>query len=135
MGFGGAKHQDKKLKLLLVGAAILIVLLAILAGFLFWRYNDGKKNDDSEAKSRNIISQVEELFMLPKGEEPTVAEIQDLDKLKGQEFFASAKNGDYVLIYTKARVAFLYRESEGKLVNVGPIKTEDNAADQTQTGE
>src|SRR5687768_12723473 len=130
MDFGGAKRQDKRLKLLLIGAGALIVLLAVLAGFLFWQYNGSKKENDTEAKSKNIITQVDELFVLPKGEEPTVAEIQDLDKLKGQEFFVNAKNGDYVLIYTKAKVAFLYRESEGKLVNVGPIKTEDNAADQ-----
>jgi len=128
MNFGGAAHQDKKLKLLLAGAGIVIIVLAALAGFLFWKSTS--KDEDSQAKSERIISQVDNLFILPQSETPTVAEIQDLEKLKGQEFFADAKNGDYVLVYTKAKVAFLYRESEGKLVNVGPIKTENDAANQ-----
>jgi hypothetical protein len=130
MDFGGGKSQDKKFKLLLVGAGVLIVVLALVAGILFWKYTRAT-DDTGEAKSKEVIAQVEEIFILPKGEKPTVATVQDLDKLKGQEFFADAKNGDYVLVYTDAQVAFLYRESEGKLVNVGPIKTENDATGQT----
>lgn len=131
VSFGGAGRQDKKLRILLVAAGVLIIVLAALAGFLFWKYH-GSNQEDDQSKSNRIISQVGELFILPKGETPTVAAIQDLSKLKGQEFFSDAKNGDYVLIYSQAKVAFLYREPEGKLVNVGPIKTENNAANQTQ---
>lgn len=134
MDFRGAKHQSKKLYLLLAGAAILVILLVLLAAFLFWQINASKKDSD-EARSERIISQVDDLFMLPQGEAPTVAEVQDLSKLKGQDFFANAKNGDFLLVYSKAKVAFLYRESEDKLVNVGPIKTENNAANQTSATE
>jgi hypothetical protein len=134
MNFGGAlrqeSRQDKRLRLLLVGAGIVIISLAALAGFLFWKAQDSTEEGDNQAKSEHIIQRVGELFILPKEETPTVAEIQDLKKLEGQEFFSEAEDGDYVLIYSQAKVAFLYRESEDKLVNVGPIRTENDAAKQ-----
>ena len=41
--------------------------------------------------------------------------------MKGQTFFVQARNGDKVLIYSKAQEAILYDPVANKIVSVGPI--------------
>ena len=50
-----------------------------------------------------------------------MATVSDLEKLKDQPFFAKAKIGDKVLIYTDAKKAILYDPVNDKIVEVAPI--------------
>lgn len=68
-----------------------------------------------------LISQIGKLIVLPSGEQPTIATVSDVGKLKGQQFFAHARNGDKVLIYSKAQEAILFDPVADKIVEVGPI--------------
>ena len=68
-----------------------------------------------------LIETVGKLIVLPVGEEPTIATVSDPTKLKDQPFFANAKEGDKVLIYQKAKQAYLYSVSQNKLIDVAPI--------------
>ena len=70
---------------------------------------------------QTIISKVSKLILLPTGENPTVMTVTDKEKLSGQEFFTNAKNGDRVLIYEKAKKAFLYDPIADKIIEVGPV--------------
>jgi len=47
--------------------------------------------------------------------------VSDISKLQGQAFFASAKNGDKVLIYSKAKQAILYDPLANKIVKVSSL--------------
>jgi hypothetical protein len=59
----------------------------------------------------------------------------DTSKLKGQAFFANAKNGDRVLVFTKAQEAVLYRPSTNIIITVGPLTMPTSATPSaTQTG-
>ena len=60
-------------------------------------------------------------MVLPQNEEPTTATVSDTAKLKDQPFFKNAKNGDVVLIYTKAQIAILYDRKIDKIIAVAPI--------------
>jgi len=71
--------------------------------------------------SVETIAAVGKLIMLPEGEEPTVATISDIEKLKDQAFFTHAQNGDKVLIYTTAKKAILYRAETNKIIDVAPV--------------
>ena len=127
----------KKKKLVIFGVVTLvIVLLAGAAGFFYWKYTDLRANPDSvnQETTQRLITKVGGLYELPD-EEPTVAQISDKEKLKDQPFFKSAQNGDYLLIYTNAKLAVLYREEANKLVNVGPIAISDEDADGTEPAE
>jgi hypothetical protein len=115
-------------KALMIGAAVLIVVLAAVSGFLFWKYMGAKNDSGSEVtseESQRVIERVSELYVLPENEEPTVAQVKDKTQLADQPFFDVAKDGDYVLIYQKAKTALLYRESVNKLVKVGPVNFEN----------
>ena len=68
-----------------------------------------------------IIRKVSKLMALPNDEEPTLAMVRDVTSLKEQSFFKNAKNGDFVLMYAKARRAILYDAIGNKIIEVAPI--------------
>lgn len=74
-----------------------------------------------EQEVASVVAEVGQLIVLPEGETPVVAEVADIEALKGQEFFAKAATGDKVLIYTQALKAILYRPSTKKIIEVAPV--------------
>ncbi len=68
-----------------------------------------------------LVARVGRLIVLPEGEMPTVATVNDPEKLKDQPFFANAKAGFKVLIYTNAKKAILYDPVGDKIVEVAPV--------------
>lgn len=109
-------------KIIIAVIAAVIVILALIAGYFFWQYTNLKANPDAAAQetTQRLVNKVSKLYALPE-EKPTVAQINDKEKLKEQPFFKSAENGDYLLIFTNTKLAVLYREKDNKLINVGPI--------------
>jgi hypothetical protein len=104
-----------------VGGIVAVLVLAI--GILGWKYYELKKDPSagSKAASAKVLKQVGKLYELPTDEEPTIAKIQDRNKLADQAFYSNARNGDYVLVYSKNKLAIIYREKTQRLVNVGPV--------------
>lgn len=104
---------------------LVILLLASLgaAGYLFNQVRILKQNPEKQAQedTAKLIEAVGKLIVLPEGETPTVATVNDPEKLKDQPFFANAKAGDKVLIYTNAKKAILYSPTENKIVEVAPL--------------
>lgn len=77
---------------------------------------------------------------LPKEEEPVSATVSDSTKLQSQEFFQEAKNGDKILMYKKAKKAYLYRPATDEVIAIAPLEFRDTAgasttAEDTQTPE
>jgi len=119
----GEKPKGKLSKVLLVVAVVVILALAGAAVYFFIQYQGIKKNPNqvAQAQVNKIVKEVGKLITFPNDETPTLATVQDKDKLKDQPFFANVKNGDVILIYTKAKKAIVFREKEDKIINVGPI--------------
>jgi hypothetical protein len=120
-----------KLPYLAVFAAALVVIG--IAGFVIFRkYRENqallKPQDGTQVDVQKTIAEVGKVIILPQGEVPTVATVSDISKLKDQQFFSNALNGDRVLIYQNARKAFLYRPSEKKIVEVAPVNVAPTAA-------
>lgn len=117
---------------------LVIALVAALAigGYYFLQYQKSRellKNpaQAGQMETKKLIERVGKLVELPTDEEPTIATVSDITKLKSQSFFQHAANGDKVLIYQKAKKAILYRPSTNKLVEFGPINigsAEQNSA-------
>ncbi len=82
-----------------------------------------------QAQVKELIANVGKLIILPTGEEPVIATINDAAALiKDQVFYKGAKNGDVVLVYQKASKAIVYSPDRNVIVNVGPIFLQDQQA-------
>lgn len=121
-------HKRSKRGLGLVLLTLVVLILVAVSAFLAWKYNDARKevkrlqNPQVAVKreSDELNGKVGQLIDLPK-EQPTIATVSDVSKLKGQAFFAKAENGDKVLIFPNARRAVLYRPSTNKVIEYAPI--------------
>jgi hypothetical protein len=114
-----------KLKIVIIAMAVLIgCVLATITVLLYKQVQDLRSNPDQVVveKANQLKDKVSKIIQLPD-ETPTIAEVktEDLDKLKTQEFFRDIKNGDKILIFSKAQKAVVYRESENRVINSGPI--------------
>lgn len=81
--------------------------------------NNPEQLAQNEVKS--LTAKLGKLIELPTDEEPNVATVLDQEKLKDQPFFAKAVNGDKIVIYSKKKIAILYREGENKIIEVAPL--------------
>lgn len=116
----------------------MVVLLLLVIGlgvsnFLMYRkYQDLQTNPQKAAQETvdELLAEVSRLMVLPVGETPTVATVTDPEKLKDQPFFAKAKAGDKVIIYTNARKAIIYSPAEKKIIEVAPVTIGNNQTTQ-----
>lgn len=81
----------------------------------------GKGAEAIQAEVDATVLKVGKLITLPSDEKPTVATVTDASKVKDQQFFRNAENGDIVLIYTKAQKAILFRPEKNIIVEVGAV--------------
>lgn len=105
---------------------VLIGAVILSSGTAVYFYNqylelEQDPNKVSQEEITKLIAQVGKLIVLPEGETPTLATVADPLKLKGQAFFANAKKGDKVLIYTNAKKAILYNPGLNKIIEVVSI--------------
>lgn len=117
----------------------LAVVGLIGAGYYYYQYHRALQlssttnlQKSAQAEVKQLVSQVGKLMDLPQGEDPTVATITDISKLKDQPFFAQAQNGDKVLIYTNSKKAILFDPKADKIIDVAPVNIGSSSAQPTQ---
>ena len=103
-----------------------IALLIIVVGAGTYFYTKANSDPQKIAKKEldKAIYDIGKLIVLPEGETPTLATVSDPEKLKDQPFFANAKKGYKVLIYTNAKKAIIYDPVANKIIDIAPINTE-----------
>lgn len=89
---------------------------------------DFKTNPDlaAQAEVDEYVEEVGKLYALPSDEKPSVATVNDKEKLEDQPFFENAENGDVTLIYADSKLALLYRPSTKQIVNVSSVTIEQD---------
>ena len=113
---------------------VVAVVIVVLAVFFFVRSSrevknlrvqleDLKKNPQkvSQEEAKILTDEVGKLMVLPDGEQPSVATVEDIEKLKELPFFSKAANGDKTLVYVNSRKAILYRPAEKKIIEVATL--------------
>ncbi len=139
-----ASHPTSKAKASFYKVLVfcIVVLMAVLAGGMAWQnyklknslsslenklksaQSESSKSNEVKAVStanKELLVAVGKLMVLPDNEEPTIATVADLEKLKDQPFFVNAKLGDKVLIFATAKKAVLYRPDENKIIELAPL--------------
>jgi hypothetical protein len=106
---------------------LVVLVLASLPAIYFYNKNRQTQKRLSDPNTANqevineVVKKVSRHILLPTGEQPTLASVSDVAKVKDQPFFANAQNDDKVLVYTQARKAYLYRPSKDIIVEVAPL--------------
>jgi hypothetical protein len=107
-----------------IGVLVIVALASAGSGYYFYhRYQELQQNPQAVAEKDNaaLVAELSKLIVLPTDEQPTIATVADPSKLKDQLFFANAKTGDRVIIYTNARKAILYDPVAKQIIEVAPI--------------
>lgn len=82
----------------------------------------------AKIEADKLVKTVGKLIDLPTDQEPVVGTVNDAGSLaKQQKFFVNSQNGDKVLIYQDK--AIIYRPSDNKLINVGPVYIDSTSTD------
>ncbi len=111
-----------KQKIIAIVIGVVCVGLVVTSWYFYSQWK--KAVNVSADNTQEVLSVAEEIgrhIQLPQDETPTLATVSDKEKLKDQQFFAAAENGDKVLIYSNARKAILYRPSIDRIIEVAPI--------------
>lgn len=128
------ERKDKKkifTKYVIPGLGLIAILSIVFAGSLYVAQGfPSLFGSDTETQSgtttdpreiEKLVNKVSDLILLPPGESPEVATVNDLSQVRSQDFFRNAQVGDKVLIYAAARKAYLYRPDSHKLIEVGIV--------------
>lgn len=118
--------------------AVLALLVALSGGVAYYFFSRTSALSDPQAlalkEAQLLTEEVGKLISLPEGETPTVATVTDPERLRDQEFFARAKAGDKVLLYSNARKAYLYDPVAKKLIEVAPLNIGQAEASTSDAG-
>ena len=119
------KKKGSKKPFLYLWLSLTVVLLGT-TGYFYYQYQKLIKSSVGiqvavQEEAKKLATDIGRLMLLPKDENPTVATVTDIDKLKNQQFFKDAANGNKVLIYPNAKLAIIYDPKTNLIINVGPI--------------
>lgn len=119
---GGDPKRNNRFPSLKFVYLLLLVGSVSAAGFFYWKYRTIVDNPQAVAQEevQKVTALLGKLMLLPE-ETPTIATVSDKEKLPEQPFFLNAQNGDRVLVYSQAKKAILYRESENRIIEVMPL--------------
>ena len=110
---------------------ILLALIGSVAALGYFYYQtrqevrrlSGIAGFDELAKREveKVVEALGKLAVLPD-EEPVLTTVTDKDALRKQsDFYKNAENGDKIIVYPNAKVAYIYSPAINKIVNVGPF--------------
>jgi hypothetical protein len=105
-------------------SAVIVVVAVIIIGsvVLVVHHNDSSSTGpSSQSQITKTVDEVNKLMLLPTGEQPTLAIVNDASKYDNTSFFKNAADGDRLLIYAQAREAILYRPSINKIIAVAQL--------------
>ncbi len=112
-------------KYILILGTVILLIAAAAPSVYFYRQYQTLQTQVTRTETKDdvgaLTARVGKHILLPTGETPTVMTVTDKEKLSGQLFFANSKNGDKVLVYEKAKKAFLYDPVADIVIEVGPI--------------
>ncbi len=112
---------------------ILSLVVILIGGGAFFIYNSTKTEITVEEEARLEALQVKtglsKHLVLPEGDEPDIRKIKQ--KLE-DPFFANAEIGDYLIIFYKSRIAYIYSPERDIITNAGVVFVNPQQATSTK---
>lgn len=135
------KRKSKRIRTLYIVCALLAILLVGGGAYGYSQYQKLKNEnarlsnpeESAKAEKDKVKKQVEKLVDTPKDEEPIIATVTDVDKLKSQPFYANAQNNDKALFYEKSKRAILYRPATNKIINTSTLEIKNTPTNPAKT--
>jgi hypothetical protein len=106
---------------------VVVFLLLVIATTCMVAIKRGKEHVDSSGNATiakeqlALVGEIGEFLVLPTEETPTIATVTDKSKLKGQQVFTDAKDGDVLLAYPIAKKLILYRAEQKLIIAIASI--------------
>ncbi len=123
---------------------ILVFLLVVVGSLTEYFYENDVVYENPNLIAESQVSvyteKIGRLVFLPKDEIPSVATVSEPELLNNQIFFAEAKKGYIVLIYSNAKKAILYDPIADKIiamasVNIGDVEQSAEMLPDLQPGQ
>lgn len=111
-------RNNSKIRIFLLILFLVSVMLNLFALLKFISFSSQENlNADVEISTLEKLSKI---ILLPE-EVPTIAEIQDVEKLKNSnaEFYKNARSGDKLILFSEK--AIIFREEESLIINVALV--------------
>ena len=112
---------------------ILSSLVTLIAIGVFFVYSSTKTEMSIEEQAKkeafDVKKGLSKHLVLPEGEEPDIRKIKQ--KLE-DPFFANAAIGDYLIIFYKSRIAYIYSPSRDIITNAGVVFVNPQQATSTK---
>ena len=117
-----------KRKFINIVMSVIVFTSLGFGGYFYYQFRTLKNNPNVQVQkdTQDLLAKVARIYLIPTGEEPTIATVSDPIALKNQSFFTQSQKGDKVLIFTKAGRAVLYRPSMDKIIEAIPINNSKN---------
>lgn len=117
--------KNNLIPLLILGSLLGVGLSAYL-GYQYYQTNQflrviSTKQVLNKEEMKGLVEEIGKIVKLPPREDPSVATVTDVNRLKDQPFFAESKNGDRVLVYVNSQKVILYDPMSKKVVNMSPL--------------
>lgn len=122
--------EEYDLRKIAVFVTFILIFIAAVSGvtvgfYYYSKYQSAitlpSNTETATREAETLVAKIGKLIHLPDNEEPVVATVSDMEKLKDKPFFKDAKVGDKVLLYTKNKRAVLYDVQNNKIIEVGPL--------------
>ncbi len=116
-------RKNNTKRIIMVVNVLLIVGLAGYAGFLYFENRDlnDQLTQTAEQKRDRLIDEINDVFDLPD-ETPEVVIVTDPEQFKSEyTTFDNVQEGDHLLVFRKARLGVLYRQSEKRVVKTTTV--------------
>ena len=120
---GAIKLLPQNARIKNIALVFVVVGLAGTAIYFQQQYSGLRDNPNKiiQAETEALLADIGKLMVLPEGEEPVVATVNDPEQLADQNFFNNAKIGDKVIIYAQNGKAILYDPVAKKIIDISPI--------------
>lgn len=117
------KRRNNLKRVLMAVNVLLILGLVGYSGTLFFENRDLNEQltQTAEQKRDQLIAEIDEVFDLPD-ETPEVVIVTDPEQFKTEyTTFDNVQEGDHLLVFRKARLGVLYRQSDKRVVKTTTV--------------